>query len=748
MGRGWGILTGVELGSLVVVGEELGGHIRILAYLPHAHFLQDDVNKRIDVTFDESPYRRPASGEIVLQSKANSIVAMNSIGDIILETPDGNTIELDREADLIFQQSSQHEVVSDAGVITAGVVRRDVRGLEERELDIIFGGISSLGFDFDVFSETIGIDPKYPIVSGTGGKNQVISQELIPGLFDPFFPKTLTEGRSSGVNTIDMLNPAVTEWNMEIHEFGDGNPGVDSPILDDRAKARGHVEPNVIAQITMGTLVNEVGRQVRFDYGFGHQIVTTSEGTLSTKGHGLVWKSDDSGDLGAGRSFDHYFDRSNTLKGLIGNKSSASVTSASGHNTDSEWTVDSIEQVPTAVLFRALLHTKGADNRGHLESNLAIPFRSGQQEQIDAKLQDSYPGSLWEFQVDKEGFTKWNIPAATSLKGLEPYRAGRSLLLNMDGDATIAIGKQQATGQQGLHRLTTVDFLNRNDHPNYGRADRSLTLDLAGNLEAHIGADGNVNQSLIVQADGSCALFLGKEKTAAVPDGNDVSITEAAKASTRIDRSLTARMLGNVELQVGHDESTQQSLIISTTGGNAMRYGKDLDDKSIEIATSGGIDIRIQGPMKEQTYALHIDATGKLHIKATGDIQVETQQACHINAKSDIRVHSDTNISLDALNSINLQAGVAISINAPVIGATGGGAGFLINQGNTAITCGSMNINALSGMSILGSLGLTGQFLLAGPGSDPKPVARVGDVVQAGPHMGQIISGSALAKFA
>jgi hypothetical protein len=739
LGRGWGILTGVEIGSIVVVGEELGGHIRILAYLPHAQFLQDDVNKRIDVTFDESPYRRPASGEIVLQSKANSVIAMNGIGDIILETPDGNTIELDREADLIFQQSSQHEVVSDAGVMTAGVVRRDVRGLEERALDAIFGGISSLGFDFDVFSETIGIDPQYPLISDLGGKNQVVNQGLTPGLFDPFFPKALIEGRNSGVNVIDMLNPAVTEWNMEIHEFGDGNPGVDLPILDDNAKKKGHVEPNVLAQITFGTLVNEVGRQLRFDYAFGFDDVTTGGQKLSTKGHGKVWKTGEST-----KSLDHHFDRNNTLKHLVGAQSQAPQNSVPGHNTDAEWTVDSLEQVPTAVLFRSLLHTKGADNFGRLETNLAIPFRAGQQERINAALQNSNPGSLWELQVDKEGLTKLNIPAATSINGLEPYRAGRSLLLNMDGDATIAIGRQQATGQQGLDRLTTVDFLNRNSYPNYGRRGRSLTLDLAGNLEAHIGADNNVNQSIMVQADGSCALFLGKEL--GVPstalDFNNIPITRAAKAKTRKDRSLTARLEGNAELEVGHDTEGQQSVIISTTGGGTLHCGKDRDGRSLEVITTGGVHIQIQGPMKEKSYALHISADGELHIQTTGNIFVETEKKCHILAQDDISIEGKKNIALNAANNITLLAGSAISLGAPNVAIVGSDAGLQVGSGSCGIKCNSLNIDTLAGVSILGSLGVTGQVMIAGPGGSPRPVARVGDMVQAGPHIGQVISGS------
>ena len=256
VGRGWGIMAGAEVGSIVVVDEEKNGRMRILSYLPHPHFFLDTVNTFVDVLPSESPYRRPLEGEVVLQSKSNSVVAINQVGDILLETPDGNVIEIDREADLIFQQSSQRKIVSDNNTVNTGVVRRDIRGLEEREQDILFGGVSKLGFDFDTFTETVGLDPTYPEVSGLGGKSSTASENVIPGLFNPAFPATIEAGRGSGVNISDMINPALTEWDMLVNEFGDGNPEIDEPILNDRAKARGHMEPNILAQFTAGTLVN------------------------------------------------------------------------------------------------------------------------------------------------------------------------------------------------------------------------------------------------------------------------------------------------------------------------------------------------------------------------------------------------------------------------------------------------------------------------------------------------------------
>lgn len=740
-GRGWGILTGIEVGSLVLVTEEKNGRVRIVAYLPQPKFYADDVSEFKDVLPSESPYRRPDEGEVILQSKPNSIVALNKMGDILLQTPEGNAIEIDREADLIFQQSSQRRTVCDGGTLDAGIVRRDVRSLEDRQLDIVFGGNSKLGLDFDQFTDTVGLDPQYPNVSTEGGKSESPSSELIPGLFDPSFPnpndpvETNQIGRGSGANVSDMINPGLTEWRWTVFEFADGNPGFDDALLIDEAKRLGHVEPNMLVELITGTSVNEIGRQLRFDYAFGQ---------ADPKGHeGRAWLTNEND---TSLSTDRQFDRNNSLR-ETSRQPQTNAISAPGHNSDSQWTVDTLPQSVTATAVQARIHTKGANNKGKQETVLASVLRNGSPEEITQALSNSFAGSLWELQIDKEGLTKLNIPAATDVDGLEPYRAGRSVLLNTEGDITASVGKQVATGEAGLPRLTSRSFLNRNDYPSYGRKDRSLTLDLEGNLETWIGADQNVNQSVIAQLDGSISMAVGAEleKGSQAESAYNAPITGASKASSRQGRSVTGSFDGNMELEVGSDPEGQQSLIISTTGGNALHAGQDRDGQSLQVVTSGGIDIQIQGPMQANEYALHIDATGVLHIRTTGNIQVETQQQCDIVAQQDINVTSSSNINLNAANSINMLAGNEIKMAASQLSAisTAGIGALTIGNNTIGAACGTMNINAPGGCNLLGSLGVAGKFLVQGvPGSVPMPIARVGDLVQVGPAIGQIISGS------
>ena len=748
VGRGWGILCGAEAGSLVIVGEDNVGRALIVSYFAHAKFFDDNVVKQIDVDIDESAYRKPISGEIILQSKPNSALIMNDAGDVILETAEGNRIEIDAESDTIYQQSSQHEVVSDAGRLVSGVVRRDIRSLQAQRLDIVLAGSNNAGYDFDIFHQTIGIDPKYPNVSTVAGKSGINASDV--GVYDPSFPDDKIKGRACGTNVSDMINPGLTEINLTIKEFSDGNPGLDEDLLDDRARYRGHMEPNALAQVMLGTAVNLIGKQTRFDYGFDNCVFGLAGQTLvfGKKGHANVaWVTKESE---SGRSRDRRFDRNNTLESISKNQKLVA-----GHNEFSEWTVESLAQTPTATMFSFLLHTKGVNNDLIKESELGTAYRKGGntkdgKENISKILSNSYAGSLWSLQVDKEGLTKINIPAATDVDGIEPYRAGRSLLLNLDGDVTATVGRQRATSDAGLDKITNVDFLNRNAHPYYGRRDRSITLDCAGNIEARIGADDNTNQSLMIQADGSCAISLGKEiKAEKNKDVFNKPNTLAAKTDSRIDRSLTARLQGNAELEVGHDEKGKQSIIISTTGGNAMHFGKDIDDQSLKVVTTGGIDIRVQGPMKQNEYAIHIDATGKMHIKVTGAIQIETNEQCAIFAKQDVSIATDQSINLMAKKSVNINAGESFGVSAKNINLRDSSGASYIGMGSSEINLKTKNVNANLGESfnMLGNLGVIGQLAIQDLGTGTaKPIARVGDQVQVGPAIGQIISGSKFSK--
>lgn len=587
VGRGWGIQCGIENGSVSVVTMDSDiTSPYMLSYLQHPNFRRDDSENVLEIAPDEYPYRKIEIGEIILQSKLNSAITLNRNGDIILDTAEGNFIEINKERDEIIQLSAERKIECESGQLITGTIRRDVREKTEREEDAIFGLSAEFGLQFDFDLQKIGVNPEF-------------SQTFPQGLFDA------REGTTSlGANRSDMLNPALVEWRMLINEFADSNIGLDDIGLTDKQKAVGKMIQNHLAEVVIGTDVNELGKTLRFDYGFD----------VGGKGHGSIWSTNDDS---TGKSNDGKIDLTNTLR-----------SSKKERSSNFQWTVASLDKAVTATLLKARLHTKGVNHQGKKEGA-------------------NYRGSLWELQVDKEGLTKWNIPAATSVNNTEPFREGRSLLFNMEGSATVVIGREKATGNQGLDKITGfnvgADFVNTNMFPDYGRRDRSLTLDCEGNIEALIGADDNKGQSLMIEADGSLSLYLGKEVNQIVDDS---PITQAAFADNRLDRSLTARLAGNMEIDVGADAENNQSIMIQTVGGNKFIFGKDSsNENSIDVEVEGGIVINISGPNGQQQ-AINIDATGDINIVVSGDTRIQTSGKTEIISEGQCLVQA-SNIDLD-----------------------------------------------------------------------------------------------------
>lgn len=643
-GRGWGVLVGVEEGSQVLIGEEHDGYPRIIAYLDHPLFHRSDLGLIDEVDITERPYRRLVSGEVALQGKSDSAVIINKLGDIVLETPEGNVIEIDRENDLIFQRSAQRKIECESNRSISGSIKRDIRSEEEKQNDLFFGGLAGSGLDFDLYSQFIGVDPQYrtQLTTDKGERVQDLIDEgvdeqgrtqlrqttdrndkAIPGLID------LRAGETGSFNNIsDSANPSLAEINCEFKEYADSNVGLDDVELSNNKRKIGKLSGNTLGNFVVGTKVNEIGKLIRFDYGFDKGQV----------GHGSIWNTEGKSIHNDGKTTDGFFDKENTLKDPKPQLSDKY-----------EWTISELNKVDTAVMFGLTLHTRGGNSEGKQES-------------------DQYRGSLWQIQVDKEGFTKLNIPAAKDTDGNEYWREGRSLLFNADGSVEASIGRQLCTSKKGLDRITGINgnasnFVNLNNYPNYGRKDRSLTLDLQGNAEVLIGRDENKHQSLMLECDGSGSFFFGKEREGFAHNSlvEDSRIGTAPLATDRTDRSLTMRTAGNVELHLNKDEAFEQSLMLTTEGGNRLMMGKDNRDRSLDMHSTGGVRLEIQEPMLEgngagskKGIAFKVDGNGDLHIYMTGDV--------HVHSEGNMRWSADKNIWIEAGESIAVKAGSKYSV--------------------------------------------------------------------------------------
>lgn len=629
-GRGWGIFCGAEPGSIVMCIQDADRRIYIIGYMPDINWYNDALETRTRVNFDEFSYPRPQKGEIVFQSKKNARIALNKYGDVLLQTPGGNTFVLDEDTDTIKQLSAQRITTCDAYRKIAGAIKRDIRTLDEKLEDPLIGAGTAFNYNLNDFTEFIGFNPEHKpdaapaldpfLLSGDiqddlpSSARADIKQSfsnLPEGLAD------LTLGDTgSSLYRSDSVNPPLAEIREIFYEFSDTNVGLDLQQVSDELRAVGKFDDNVLGRRILGTVVNDIGKLLCFDYGF-------HDGQM---GHTKMWKTEGLGVHEDGHSTDDFFDRTNTLlepKGEL--------------RDDFEWTVETLERTDAVTMYDFTLRTRGVDYKGEAE-------------------EEETGGKNWTLKIAKDGLTKLNIPAATSLNANEFHREGRSLIANIDGSIEATIGKQLCTDEKGLDRVvghkTLSNFVNMNDYPNYGRKDRSVALDLEGNLELAIGGDSNNNQSIMLEADGSLAAFFGKEvpeKVTGVAPGSQTPVSTACLSNDRKDRSITIRTLGNVEMHLNKDERNKQSLMVSTEGGNRFMSGQDTRDRSYDIHTTGGIRVEVQGPMKKQNYALELDLEGNMHIYVNGKVDLHSTE--------DMRLHTEADFHLDVEKDLLVKVG-------------------------------------------------------------------------------------------
>lgn len=481
-GKGWGILVGPEEGSMVAVGYDRANRPWILAYRPIGAYLNNDVENVSFVGQSDFPYRRPESGEIVLQSKPNSAIELNKEGDIRLETVDGTYYEINKNLETIIQQSVDTLTVTEAGTFKSGLVRRDIREETDKEQDALFGNTFGVNTAELLFSEVIGKNPEY-------------KRDEINGLYDPTFLANAPE--------ITAENPAITEVRFTTEEYADSNVGLDEIKLTDGHKALGKMQINRLMDLHTGTIVNELGKILRFDYNFGK----------GNQGHGNIYRS----------SKDFFFDKTNTLK-------------SPKQSPDYEKVVTNLAKINAAIMLKLLLHTKGVDNQGSFES-------------------DTFRGALWSLLVDKEGLTKLEIPAATNLGDAsgEPGRAGKSLLANLNGSLTMAVGKEKSEN-------TSVNNVLNSEvaHSTKGRKDRSITMDAEGNVELMLGADTEKKQSLMLTTDGSIEAIIGKD--------------------TDNEQSIRITTDGGMYFKINGADINSDAIYLDITGNTKKKIEGDVDD--------------------------------------------------------------------------------------------------------------------------------------------------------------------------
>lgn len=674
-GRGWGILAGVETDSLVLTEDDNKGGSQILGYVPDSKFFIDNTETTpLPEEYQAHvKYKNLKEGEIALQSKANSLLFMSQNGNIELSTADGNLIEINKNTDSINQLSVNQTIVTEAAILKNGIVRRDLRSESQREGDLYLSSFLKLDFSSDENLDFVGVDSEYSI-SDSSGK--------LTGIFDPESgtPSTSSLPGIKDTPKSDKIiqkikNPALTEYRIEVNEFSDGLTSLN--ITDDKDNLKqGRLPLNLASKLILGTAVDSNGRLPRFDYVFG---------SSTPKGHSKIWILP--GVNETNKTVDFKVDLSQAI-------SSPTIL-----GKETQWVASGIPKFNTALAFQLVLNTRGADNGGKIPDGSNI-------------------GSPWSLQVDKEGLTKWNIPASTALG--EKFRVGRSLLWNLDGSITQSVGKEN---NLELPNITGVgDDNTPEDRVKFinilkGRLDRSWSADFEGSVEWRLGAD-TVGQSMMTQADGGYSFYYGKYKHAEpsiVKTIPTAGLKSPSKSGKRIGTSISGRTEGAVEFDIGaNDPTNNQSIALNASGMMSITIGEDDVKDSVLLNTAGSIRFKVaNGGHKFEM--LSAAATNGFKDGIIIQHGGTTQSVMQIDANGVIAIRNSlfkAGITISKNGDItasNIAGKISLSMNGDISigGATAG-----IEVGPTTgvvlrTVAGSISINPAGKIEIAGQTGVT-----------------------------------------
>ena len=718
-GRGWGIRAGVESDSIAYVEEDKFGLYKILAYHAEGQFFPGESIQLPDaaVYYSVPKFKILKEGELALQSRANSLVFLDQLGNISLSTSLGTSLEVNKEYDSINQISVNSLTRTEAVLIRNGLIKRDLRTAKERDEDLFLGGLLALDSG-EQNLDIVGVDVEHAITDA------II---VLKGVFDPDAgkPSILSIPGIKGVPKTDKIvqnikNPALTEYRIDVNEFSDGISSLNL-VEDNELSKQGRLPLNLASRLALGTIIEASGRMPRFDYVFG---------SGKAKGHGEIWKVPGLNETNS--SVDFKIDLTKNIKDPV------------SFGDKEQWSVANISKFNSALAFQLLLNTRGADHKGNIPSSTSV-------------------GSIWSFQVDKEGMTKWNIPASTPLS--EPHRKGRSLLWNMDGSLTQSIGKEEnellpsITGKAfGTIKEDQVAFVNIAKT----RRDRSWTADFEGSIEQRIGAD-YTGQSSMTQADGSHAFYYGKNRSKEESILNKIKtsgLQSPSKSRNRLGNSISGRTEGSVEFDLGFNDNTnKQSIGLNTDGMISMTIGEDPSHDSLLLNTAGNIKFKVvNGGHRFEMTSKSASSDFKNGIilqhggRTASSIQIDSNGVITLrngffnsniimSAKGDITIMNPSaklSLALDGTISLGgAMAGIDISPTKGVIIRTVGGS---INLSNI----GKVEIAANAGATITGPFShLNTTSTMLSPGALVSPFT----VGAAGPGILDPLTGDSAAGF-
>ena len=523
--NGGGILTGIEVGAMVVVGNIPPNRKIIVAYVPiRREYFDQNLQDLPDTPYYATPLPTLEGGEIMLKSsKSGSFIDLSPDGNLILDASAGSDegdLELSPRTRTFFVRTDNVYSFTEAGRTIEGVVKRDKNKKELIDSTKTINFLS--GETYEDLLSTIGRSPTDEVQSRT----TTVVREFIrnPALVEKRHV-TYEYGDSFGVRQVSTEARAMLSM--------DNAEGIDH--LTTRAGARdkrrtdalnlGMFNYNHLIEKIEGTVVDIYGNVLDIN----RNIINIPDvSTLDTK-------NGSSKDL---KTLYRYMRRSvkyhmeiNSRKEIDGDEPSRRPSDADKYAREhSRWSIDVDGEGLTKINIPASSNTGNipiptrhvttvpTDNRGNPDTEerdsgsfksqdqtdvKSIPFGQETQEVPNSEYQPktadggniSTAGTVYHdlmsiapliFDSGKFGSSVGPVMSSSinnSISGSDANAGGKSVHANLDGSLEMSIGAD------------TID-------------NKSVLLDLQGAMISHFGKDKN-GRSIIHQSDGDMIIQIG-----------------------------------------------------------------------------------------------------------------------------------------------------------------------------------------------------------------------------------------------
>jgi len=175
---------------------------------------------------------------------------------------------------------------------------------------------------------------------------------------------------------------------------------------------------------------------------------------------------------------------------------------------------------------------------------------------------------------------------------------GAFFALDKQGKLFVKLG-MSARSQESQYKTSGIEQDPLGSH-------RSLEALLMGSVKMHIGKNWDQERSIDLSTDGQCRYRIGKDSG---------SKGQQSPLMISIDTSTE----GKVKLRIRDDSGAVDQQLLS-----------------VDMVTTRGIRLVVQGPATRDSRAIDVEAVGKVHIHATNDIKVFSDTFVYVHAP---RIH-------------------------------------------------------------------------------------------------------------